>query len=270
VDFSLAVNGRDSATAPRPLQATRIWFSDGGIASNMPLHFFDSPLPRHPTFAVNLKAEHPDHRIEPRRPPEQQEGRVYLPESNQGGRQRYWPAPPDAQPLPGLIGFVASIIDTMQNWRDEILFPYPGYRDRIVQVSQLPDEGGLNLDMPDRHIQNLSVAGRMAARRLVDRFFAPPGEHSEGWRNHRQVRLRTFLGVTERLSRDLEASMQDGRWDEVLHGLPAHDYTQPHKAVASQCLQKLTELAALLQQAQASLEERAPKPRAQMRIAPRI
>lgn len=268
VDYSRKFNARTPGVQTRRRLATRVWFSDGGIASNMPLHFFDSPLPRHPTFAVNLKAEHPDHPIKTGKPVEEQDGRVYLTERNEDGRQRYWPEPPDAKPLGGLIAFVASIVDTMQNWRDEILFPYPGYRDRIVQVSQLPDEGGLNLDMPDRHITNLSGAGRLAARRLAERFFAPAGEVSEGWRNHRQVRLRAFLGAIDELSSQLKASMDGGRWPEVLDGVP--NYTLAHKALATSCLQQLGELATLLQQAPASLEERAPKPRAVLGIAPRI
>jgi predicted acylesterase/phospholipase RssA len=32
------------------------WFSDGGICSNFPIHFFDSWLPTHPTFGINLTA----------------------------------------------------------------------------------------------------------------------------------------------------------------------------------------------------------------------
>lgn len=269
VDRSRVFNQRGGGDV-QPLTATRVWFSDGGIASNMPLHFFDSPLPRHPTFAVNLKAEHPDHPIQRDRPAEQQSGRVYLPDSNQGGRFRYWPAPPDDKPLPGLIAFASSIVDTMQNWRDEILFPYPGYRDRIVQVSQLKDEGGLNLDMPDRNIANLSAAGRAAATRLIERFYAPPSETSEGWRNHRQIRLRAFLGVIERLTEDLEASLAVGRWDEALESVASRDYTLAHRELAVQCLKQLAELAATLRMADISLEDRAPNPRATMRIAPRI
>ena len=30
------------------------WFSDGGICSNFPIHFFDSPIPQWPTFGINL------------------------------------------------------------------------------------------------------------------------------------------------------------------------------------------------------------------------
>jgi predicted acylesterase/phospholipase RssA len=40
-----------------------IWISDGGLTSNFPIHFFDSPLPSRPTFCLNLvdfDAEAPD------------------------------------------------------------------------------------------------------------------------------------------------------------------------------------------------------------------
>lgn len=32
----------------------RCWFTDGGVCSNFPIHFFDSPLPRRPTFSIDL------------------------------------------------------------------------------------------------------------------------------------------------------------------------------------------------------------------------
>jgi hypothetical protein len=32
----------------------RVWFSDGGLTSNFPVHFFDSPIPTRPTFCLNL------------------------------------------------------------------------------------------------------------------------------------------------------------------------------------------------------------------------
>jgi predicted acylesterase/phospholipase RssA len=39
---------------PFPI-ASKTWFSDGGLSSNMPIHFFDGPIPRWPTFALNLR-----------------------------------------------------------------------------------------------------------------------------------------------------------------------------------------------------------------------
>lgn len=42
--------------------------------------------------------------------------------------------------LGGLISFVFGIVDTMQNWRKEIQFSYPGDRDSIVQIRPLKDD----------------------------------------------------------------------------------------------------------------------------------
>jgi Patatin-like phospholipase len=40
------------ATGRIPLR--RLWISDGGLTSNFPIHFFDSPVPARPTFCLNL------------------------------------------------------------------------------------------------------------------------------------------------------------------------------------------------------------------------
>jgi predicted acylesterase/phospholipase RssA len=39
--------------------AQELWFSDGGITSNFPVHFFDNALPRWPTVSLDLGI-HPD------------------------------------------------------------------------------------------------------------------------------------------------------------------------------------------------------------------
>jgi hypothetical protein len=41
---------------PRRQDIQENWFSDGGICSNFPIHFFDAWLPTHPTFGINLTA----------------------------------------------------------------------------------------------------------------------------------------------------------------------------------------------------------------------
>jgi hypothetical protein len=274
VDFTRKFNQRPAGAAADgegfKLRATRVWFSDGGIASNMPLHFFDAPLPGHPTFAIDLKAEHPDYPIDPDLPANEQEGRVFLPENNLGGVLRHWPAPKDDKSIGGLIGFLVSIVHTMQNWRDELQFPYPGYRDRIVQVSQRDKEGGLNLDMEKPYIDKLSEAGEYAAQRLIARFHPPQTPVSAGWKNHRDVRLRTFLGVLEEMALGLHPKLTDGGWNDVLEAIAQNQYSQEQREVAKECLERLVELGAFLQERKSSLRDRAPNPRASMRIAPRI
>jgi predicted acylesterase/phospholipase RssA len=243
VDWSRTANQRTqaavraAATAEQRrrlrLRATRIWFSDGGIGSNLPLHLFDAMLPRHPTFAVNLKAPHPDHVIRPE-DPGNDGGRIYLPEDDRGGRLRYWPEPdlidgwehrPAGErakaPLAGLAGFLWSIVGTMQNWRDEILFPTPGFRDRIVQISQKADEGGLNLAMPAGTIAALADAGGMAAQRLVARFHPSGAEGGAGWDSHRRARLTTFLGVMQPATIGLSSAMQTGAGTDTGAGTAA-------------------------------------------------
>jgi hypothetical protein len=262
---------RAGAAAPVVYQATRVWFSDGGISSNMPLHFFDAALPGHPTFAVNLKAEHPAYPIDRTKKAAAQDGRVYLPERNNQGQLRYWKPPQDATPL-GLFGFLWSIVTTMQNWRDEIQFPYPGYRDRIVQISQLDDEGGLNLNMPKENIDALSDAGEYAAVKLIDRFHPDSTSTSNGgWENHQEVRLMTFLGVMEHMALALHQRIGSGTWHAVADRcFQRRAYTRPQEALAVDCLDRLHALGTAIAASGQSVEQDAPRPRPTMRIAPRI
>src|SRR4029077_18943429 len=43
---------REPKEGKYPLEAC--WFSDGGLTSNFPIHFFDAPLPLRPTFGIDL------------------------------------------------------------------------------------------------------------------------------------------------------------------------------------------------------------------------
>src|SRR5262249_49245321 len=65
--------------AQRP-HAGRCWFSDGGITSNFPVHLFDAPIPRWPTFVINLRPFHPDHP----EAPQNQYDNVCVPRTNEG------------------------------------------------------------------------------------------------------------------------------------------------------------------------------------------
>ena len=258
VDRSLQAHGQP---APRP---TKIWFSDGGISSNMPLHFFDAALPGRPTFAVNLKGEHPLYPIDPDRPASQQTGRVYLATNNGAGQAPHWAAPQDDKPT-GLFGFLGQIVETMQNWRDQILFPYPGYRDRIVQISQRADEGGLNLNMPMQQIERLADAGEFAAEVLARQFDPTRGT---GWANHKDIRVRTFLTLVEELVRS--RSLQDLSWDQVVKSVDAQVFNANERTMALQALSSLRELGQEFEKRGVSVSGEAPRPRPQLRISPRI
>ena len=128
--------------------------------------------------------------------------------------QQYWKEIDESSSL-GLFNLLWGMVETMHSWHDEIQLPMPGYRDRVVQISQKPREGGLNLDMPGGDIKALSEAGACAAKRLIERFsFAAGGPMSDGWKNHRQIRMRTFIAQSEMLGR--HKSVHEPAWRDLL------------------------------------------------------
>jgi predicted acylesterase/phospholipase RssA len=177
VDYSRTMNTRRTM---KPPLAERCWFSDGGISSNFPLRFFDNALPRWPTFGMNLKPPHPDH-------PDETDF-VWLPSTNGQGLQPSWNRFDEGPSGAQLVGFFWAILDTMQNWHDNMESRMPGYRNRIVHISQKSDEGGLDLDMEPAVITRLSERGRRAGASLRDQF---------NWDNHAWVRYRSFLAALE-------------------------------------------------------------------------
>lgn len=190
LSFPLLISAIPLHAVGRPSEGetVRCWFSDGGIVSNFPVHLFDSPLPRWPTFAINLDEFGPDH------PPSAQEAdNVWLTARNEGD-------PRGARVPPrGVGGFLWSIIRTMQNWRDNEQSRVPGYRDRIVHIGHSADEGGLNLTMPPEVVQRLSERGGDAGAALLRRFAVPAEDGSGlGWDNHRWVRYRSYMALLQR------------------------------------------------------------------------
>ena len=174
----------------------RCWFSDGGITSNFPVHFFDAPLPRWPTFAINLAERTPRYHM-----PDQ---RVYAPHRNQGGIGEWWTL------FDSVPGFLWSIVETMQNWRDNMLLRVPGYRDRIAHVLLAPNEGGLNLTMDPATIGDVAARGREAAEILRERFGAnPPADTKLTWKNHKWVRFLTFMTALEEALEELRRAFRD-------------------------------------------------------------
>lgn len=239
----------------------RVWFSDGGLSSNLPLHFFDELLPAHPTFAINLKAPHPSHPIEEGKPCGEN-GRVYLAKGNNAGRARYWPAPAEGS-VPGFLG---SIFSTMHSWRDEILFPYPGYRDRIAQISLKPGEGGLNLSMSPAKIADLSRAGECAGQLLAERF--DPATADGGWANHQQVQVLTVLGSLERLAKQASKQRAGGQWHQAVAHWNGSRLNAGQEVLAQQLLADLEAMGAAIDSSALTLTDAMLRPNPVLKLSP--
>jgi hypothetical protein len=194
------------------------WFSDGGIASNFPIHFFDAWLPTRPTFGITLVAlpgeaftqedgtrrERPSHISVV--PPggadngdaagaaaDMRRGEVYLPKANQ-------PQAPDWKPLPGLFSFLWSIFATAQNYRDNLQAMLPSYRERVVQLRLRDDEGGLNLAMSPATIERVRAKGTRAGETFLNEF---------NFNHHQWVRFRVLMGQLEPNLQTIERLLND-------------------------------------------------------------
>jgi hypothetical protein len=132
----------------------RCFFSDGGLSSNFPIHFFDHLLPNSPTFAISLD----DYDARRNR------DNVWLPSSAGSG------IPLPVVPFDGLGGFLMRIFMSAKNWQDSLQATLPGYRERIAHVVLKPEEGGLNLAMDEATIRKLVRYGEQAGETLRDKF----------------------------------------------------------------------------------------------------
>ena len=163
----------------------RCWLSDGGITSNLPVHLFDSPVPRRPTYAVNLSGGG-----DARRPP-----------AADVWRPRRLDADVHAPVRPGdrTQEFLLDVYDTLRNWSDESLARAPGMRERVCTVRLADGEGGLNLSMSPRTVLGLAARGTAAGADLAsirrDGPVPDPGAPvpRDQWNEHRFLRLRCFL-----------------------------------------------------------------------------
>jgi hypothetical protein len=179
----------DALSADEPRRPEKVWFSDGGICSNFPLHLFDSPLPRWPTFALDLADVRPDREGDTKR--------VWMPTTNRGGIAFRWTRL-DCQSRWSIMSFLFSIIDSARNWVDSLQAMVPGYRDRIAHIYLDSNQGGLNLAMPAAVVNEIANYGHDAGEKLVDRFAKDidNGEPTKmNWENHRWIRYRSTMAT---------------------------------------------------------------------------
>jgi hypothetical protein len=163
-----------------------LWFSDGGITSDFPIHFFDAVVPAWPTLGINLGSYPAGYEWQD----------VWLP-------QDWQPQAPLPTPLAdSMLGFVSAIVNTARGWHDTLQTFLPGFRSRVAWVRQGTDEGGSNLFMSAQTIASLALRGQFAGARLRRRFTS-----ESHWQRHQWVRLRIALDNLSSLRRDVAGAI---------------------------------------------------------------
>lgn len=185
----------------------RMLFSDGGLSSNFPIHFFDALLPRRPTFGVSLEAFDED---APNR-------RVRLPMKALSG---IWL---DYENIEGLVGFLFSLVSAAKDWQDRLQSTLPGYRERIASIYLKNDEGGLNLDMDPAKIANLVEFGDRAGALMTGTSLSPDDKQTFDFEDHK---WRRFLVAFARLEETLQQTASS--WYDS--GQPMKEFVETYMA----------------------------------------
>lgn len=205
--YSLFKHRKDANNKFMAEKLERCWFTDGGVCSNFPLHFFDGPMPRRPTFSLDLQYIPDDAGF--KASPWMATSNQFKPVENWNRFETDWnwtnAKSREKGSLGKLLGFGGSFIETMRTWNDSTQSRLPGYRDRIVTTPLTTKQGGLNLNMPEETLRYLLRRGEESADLLLWRFDVPPGKDENGkfdqitWDDHRWVRLRTQMAAMEKM-----------------------------------------------------------------------
>jgi predicted acylesterase/phospholipase RssA len=260
--------------------AEKVWFSDGGICSNFPIHLFDATMPSRPTFGIDLT----DGRFvrDNARDPDDY---VWMPDHNGSGlTARVVDVERGGKRT--VLGFLGAIINTMQNWSDSTQLGAPGFRDRIVHVRLTADEGGLNLRMRPELIHAVAARGREAARILLLHYAGtnPPEGIVTGWRNHRWVRYRVAMRLLEQALEGIRVAERETAATQAailsMHAAPPSyrfkpaEQEQAARAAYSDLLALADHLADVREQLGTAIFEHdardGPHPRPELRIRPRL
>jgi len=197
------------------------WFADGGVCTSLPIHLFDKPMPRWPTFAVNLRRTHPDASGKDAAPLRVWMDHEFARGPAEGWLREWWkridldavPGDPtrfrhDVAPRTQLARLLGSMFATAIGWVDGAHLRLATCRDRVAHVCLDAAEGAFNVDTDPAAIERLAQYGRRAGEKLVQRFAVVD---APGWTAHRAIRYIAAMQLAARFIDDFETGYRSGR-----------------------------------------------------------
>jgi predicted acylesterase/phospholipase RssA len=268
VDFGFGPKTADGKHVPEPTL-----FVDGGMTSNFPLNLFDKPLPRWPTFGINLR--------------EKDDGRhfqdIYMACTNGGGLEEWWTRFDEGAGWGGLFSYFSLLFDTSRNWRDNLQMNVPGYRDRVVHIGLNAQEGGMNLDMEKTVIAEIAARGQKAGAAILSRYSPSPANPADpdcvvDLANQKWIRFRSFMELLEEVSLSMEKAVAYSGFGEATYEYLlqesaelSYSMTASQREYAGDLLRRFMDLVPLVKAARAaenSFNTRVPKPEPDLKVTP--
>ena len=200
----------DLENSPEDMALKPLWFSDGGIVSNFPIHAFDRALPRWPTFGVLVLDESLKVSARARRSasyvpydPRQGSNDVFIDGAQQGGAAAgsLWP-------------FVRALYRTLTDAEDRSHLRLPDVRTRVLRIyTQRAFSSSLNLRVAPEQMWQVAVNGMRGGRNLSQAYLGelPQGEPFQLWSDHRWVRLNLLVENLRRYLAGFGAALYDER-----------------------------------------------------------
>jgi hypothetical protein len=237
---------------------------------------FDSPLPRWPTFAINLRPLSGDYTGNT-----DERKNVWMPRTNGDGILEQWYRFGTSDGPGSVFGFLNAILQTMQNWMDNTQLKVPGYRDRVAHVYLTDDEGGMNLNMDKGILERVSERGRLAGEKLRLRFTGKDPTSTMDWDNHRWVRYRSTMTLLEKYLHDVTerygAPAIPGERDypqlverKKKEAPTSYPFTRGQRFLAEGVHRRLKELILKMNASRATFNRRTPDPTPELRIRPKL
>jgi predicted acylesterase/phospholipase RssA len=199
------------------------WFVDGGVCTSLPIHLFDKPMPRWPTFAVNLRSVHPDAHeaggetlrvwmdsdfaTDPARGLLREWWKRIDVDAVPGDPTQFEPVPPAEQ----MFRLLGAMFATAIGWVDGAQLRLATCRDRVAHVCLEKQEGAFNVDTDETAIKHLAELGKAGGAKLAAHFHT--GTH--GWPKHRAVRYLAAMQLAARFIDDFESGFSAGRTAEA-------------------------------------------------------
>lgn len=193
------------------MEVVRLWFSDGGIGSNFPIHIFDQAIPKWPTLGLKLLDE------APRQNSNKQDILTFLPFFHYLGAEDNLIFPNDKEAWSQaskkgtwgtFIQFVLSIYTSAKDGHDQSYLRMPDVRNRVVRAYMNNRAGNaLNLKIEPDVIKWLGCKlGVEGGKNAVDAYLADLENEKYRdkvnlWQDHRWVRMRMLIdGLRQYLS----------------------------------------------------------------------
>lgn len=205
------------------IKLVRLWFADGGIGSNFPIHLFDKAIPRWPTFGLKILDE------PPRNDSQNKPLVANMPYAHKDGADDTLLYPKDdsefsainkkssTSSIGSFIKMLFSVYTSAKDGHDQSFLRMPDVRNRVVRIYMNHRAGNmLNLKIePDKIIQLArdvgTYGGQIAANAYLAEVSISKYSWVNSWQDHRWVRFNMLTtGLRKYLSGFSHVSQLEG------------------------------------------------------------